>query len=99
MRSVSGLMKDKLRTKGVLPVQHPYTGAPFNHAGGEEIKLELAEVSGNDAIVDWLLLELRAAADPLNIVATKAFMVQRDGDLMDAPKRCNRPVIPWHSSQ
>ena len=40
-------------------------------------------VSGDDAIVDWVLLELRSSSSPANIVATRAALVQRDGDVVD----------------
>jgi hypothetical protein len=38
--------------------------------------------SGHDAVVDWVLLELRAAADPATVMASRAALVQRDGDVV-----------------
>ncbi len=40
-------------------------------------------VTGIDAPVDWILVELRAASNPDSIVATKAGLLQRDGDVRD----------------
>ena len=40
-------------------------------------------VSGPDAIVDWVFLELRSAENPVMVVATRSALVQRDGDVVD----------------
>ncbi len=82
--SKTGLMQDDLRITGVLPVAQPYTLAPFAYAGTEQINLDLVTPTGADAIVDWVLLELRAANTSTTILARKAVLVQRDGDLVDA---------------
>lgn len=79
----SGLMTDHLRSKGILPLLQPYSNAPFNYSGAEQINLDLALIEGNDAMVDWVLLEL-LSADTQQLVAAKAVLIQRDGDLMDA---------------
>jgi hypothetical protein len=40
------------------------------------------DATGANAIVDWVLVELRAAADPTHIVATRSALLQRDGDVV-----------------
>jgi hypothetical protein len=40
-------------------------------------------VAGDDAIVDWVLLELRDATTPATILHRRAALVQRDGDVVD----------------
>lgn len=40
-------------------------------------------LTGNNAIVDWVFLELRDAANPQTVVATRSALVQRDGDVVD----------------
>jgi len=87
--SGSGLMRDDLR-QGALPVSyplipnaHPYGGAPWNHAGSETLAPWAMAVTGDDAIVDWVLLELRDAGTPTVIVARRAALLQRDGDVVD----------------
>ena len=40
-------------------------------------------VSGNDAIVDWVLVEIRDALVPANILTSRAALLQRDGDIVD----------------
>jgi len=41
------------------------------------------DVTGDDAIVDWILVELRDADQPSTVLATKAALLQRDGDVVD----------------
>jgi len=40
-------------------------------------------VTGENAIVDWVFLELRDKNDYTNTVATRSALVQRDGDIVD----------------
>ncbi len=40
-------------------------------------------VTGSDAIVDWVYLELRDKTDDGNVISTRAGLVQRDGDVVD----------------
>jgi hypothetical protein len=40
-------------------------------------------VTGEDAIVDWVFLELRNKNNNANVVATRSGLVQRDGDVVD----------------
>jgi len=87
--SGTGSMRDDLRT-GSLPViyplipsSHPYGGAPWNHVGGETLAPWVLTVSGSEAIVDWVLVELRDAGAPTLIVASRAALIQRDGDVVD----------------
>ncbi|MFZ1569076.1 MAG: SdrD B-like domain-containing protein [Thiolinea sp.] len=80
----TGLMQDSLRSLGLLPITQPYTANPFNYQGTEQLNLDLATVTGKDAIVDWVLVELRDAVQPNTVVAGKAALVQRDGDVIDA---------------
>lgn len=82
----TGLMRDSLRSKGLIPLQQPYGGTPFNYAGTEALNRSLNSVSlggDADALVDWLLVELRSATNPSLILAQKSVGVQADGDLMD----------------
>jgi len=79
-------MNDGLRQNGFLPVAEPFTTLGFNHfgdGGGETMAASVLNVSGNDAIVDWIMIEIRSNANPTNILATKSALVQRDGDIVD----------------
>jgi hypothetical protein len=81
----SGLMRDDLRTGGLIPATEPYTALGFTHVlgGGESVAPAVLAAAGPDAIVDWVLLELRDAANPSALVATRAALLQRDGDAVD----------------
>lgn len=82
----TGLMKDSLRAKGLIPLQQPYSHSPFLYHGTETLNRSLTSISlggDGDALLDWILLELRSATDPAVVVAQKAVGLQADGDLMD----------------
>lgn len=80
-----GLMRDALRSGGLLPATEPYTalGYPASGGGGEQAIEGLFGVSGPNAPVDWVRVELRQAADPTVMVAVRHGLVQRDGDIVD----------------
>ncbi|MCB9168975.1 MAG: PQQ-dependent sugar dehydrogenase [Flavobacteriales bacterium] len=81
----SGLMRDALRSSGYLPTSEPYTGLGYTQAmggGGETVPGATLNITGSNAIVDWVLVELRDKNDPTTIVATKCALVQRDGDVV-----------------
>ncbi len=91
------IMRDDLRirdravgeTVDFLPATEPYTAlANFTHVGGgggEAVADEAAVFAdnGNDSIVDWVFVELRSETDAAVVVATRAGLVQRDGDVVD----------------
>ncbi|MEO8068589.1 MAG: delta-60 repeat domain-containing protein [Flavobacteriales bacterium] len=84
--SGTGLMNDALRSAGVVPNTEPYTGLGYNHVGGgggEAMNASVLAVQGNNAIVDWVFLELRNSADMQQVLATRSVLVQRDGDVVD----------------
>jgi hypothetical protein len=87
MGTTDTLMRDDLRTKGVLPLHEPYGDMPeFSHrgtGGGEVVDTSLLMIDGPNAIVDWVLIELRDPIEPGNIIATRSALLQRDGDVVD----------------
>ena len=86
-----GLMRDDLRANNLIPINQPYKNAlstRFTHvgAGGTETTnstILSANVGLPDAIVDWVFVELRDAADATTITRTFSALVQRDGDVVD----------------
>jgi hypothetical protein len=80
--SSTQLMSADLNALKLLPKQQPYNGAPFKYAGTETLSTMLQETTGNNAVVDWALVDLRSS--PSTVVASRAVMLQRDGDLVDA---------------
>ncbi len=83
----TGLMRDVLRQKNYLPLQEPYTNAApaFQHTRGgkEQVDAAVFRISGENAIVDWVFLELRDKTDASKISATRAALLQRDGDVVE----------------
>ena len=84
----SGLMKDSLRSKGLLPLIEPYSSLPYNklvtpnEPAGESTTPIILSQTGQDAIIDWVYLELRSSLNPAMVVATKRALLQRDGDVV-----------------
>jgi hypothetical protein len=84
--SATDRMRDDLRVNGQLPTSEPYTALGFVQAGNggaESADASVFTTTGDNAIVDWVLLELRSAVDPTTLIATRCALVQRDGDVVD----------------
>ena len=82
---ITGLMNDSLRVNGLIPLTEPYTGLGFSHVGGgggESIDAGVLTTSGPNAIVDWVMVELRDKTDSAAVIATRSGLVQRDGDIV-----------------
>jgi hypothetical protein len=83
--AAQGLMHDSLRVRGMIPLVEPYTALGFVQVaggGGEVISSSVLAVSGNNAIVDWVRVELRASGSSGLVVATRQALLQRDGDVV-----------------
>ena len=91
-------MRTALYEQGLLPEKQPYdsihttmgyTNSPdfapaFEHYGSEQLSDAVAKGSGDNAIVDWVLVEVRDAEDPSIRLATRAAVLQSDGDIVEA---------------
>ncbi|MBK9276130.1 MAG: S8 family serine peptidase [Flavobacteriales bacterium] len=100
--SGSGLMRDDLRAQGLLPLTEPYTAAGFvmvNNSTPSTTAPVLA-VTGTDAIVDWVLVELRASGDPTQVLGSRTALLQRDGDIVSvdgtSPVSFDLPAGSYH---
>ncbi|WP_422105324.1 hemagglutinin protein [Winogradskyella sp.] len=71
-----GLMNDDLRTVGDLPTTSPYEDAATCDAS-------VFNTTGNDAIVDWVWLSIRANNDNQKQIQGRSALLQRDGDIVD----------------
>ncbi|CAA6805048.1 MAG: Cadherin [uncultured Thiotrichaceae bacterium] len=92
------LMSDDLRSSRYLPYEQTYSRLQdsfgygsngnvsplFNYEGEETLSDAVYNVTGNDAIVDWVLLQIRDRNDSTRVLASYAAVVQRDGDVVDA---------------
>ena len=85
--NINGLMRDDLRKKGILPYQEPYSWlSGFQHVGnggGELVDSSLFLIEGAKGIVDWVLIEMRSVSDMASVLATKAALIQCDGEVVD----------------
>jgi serine/threonine protein kinase, bacterial len=80
----TGLMNDGLRANGLIPLQQPYLNVfSFSYAGTESVAQSVLNTTGNDAIVDWVLVELRDKAQPTTVVKRRAALLQSDGDVVE----------------
>ena len=81
-----GLMSDHMRSAGLLPLTEPYTALSYAHVGGggETTTPTVLQTSGANAVVDWVVVELRDATTPATVIATRCGLLQRDGDVVAA---------------
>ncbi|MBO6880935.1 hemagglutinin protein [Winogradskyella sp.] len=70
------IMEDDLRTNDQLPTTSPYED-------NATCNTTVFDITGNNAIVDWVWLELRDANDNTKIVNARSALLQRDGDVVD----------------
>jgi hypothetical protein len=99
------LMEDDLRRLGYIPKLQPYGSLlssfgysnsdvssipPFNYPGTDTATDAMLAVTGNDAPVDWVLVELRDANDPQTRIAAKAGLLQRDGNIISTSPDASR---------
>lgn len=80
--AASGLMVDSLRAKGLVPLLEPYTALGHAVDGPLTVDAAVLATSGNNAIVDWVLVELREGDAPHAVVEARAGLLQRDGDVV-----------------
>ncbi len=76
----TNLMRDNLRVAGLIPSTEPYS-AIYGGPGGETVAPSVLAVNGNNAIVDWVRVELRTSPAGPAVAVTHA-LVQRDGDVV-----------------
>lgn len=77
----TNLMSDDLRVAGLIPATEPYS-AVYGGAGGETVAPGVLAVTGNNAVVDWVRVELRGSPTG-PAVAVVHGLLQRDGDVVD----------------
>ena len=85
LNTTTGIMNDGLRGLPTFPLTEPYSGLGYTHVaggGGETTTAAALAVTGNNAIVDWVFVELRSKTDPSVVLATRSALVQRDGDVV-----------------
>ena len=80
--STDVLIRDDLRVKSLIPLQHPYgTQTPLTVITAPTSAV--FNVTGANAIVDWVFIELRSGTNSATVVDSRPAFVQRDGDIVD----------------
>lgn len=87
----TGWMHDSLRKNGLIPLSDPYRTAAYStkfthkkNGATQTTTNAILGITGANAIVDWVFVELHDAANPTTVIATKAALLQRDGDVVSA---------------
>lgn len=70
------IMTDELRSNGLIPNVSPYVDAL-------SLAPSVLNITGNDAIIDWIWIELRDKVDETIVVASRSALIQADGDIVD----------------
>lgn len=84
--AADGLMGDGVRAAGLLPLSEPYTALGSTIVGwgaARRVAPSVFSVTGANAIVDWVWLELRSAAVPATVLRARPALLQRDGDVVE----------------
>lgn len=91
--TTDGKMRDDLRINNVIPLTEPYTalGTAGNtrfsrpdFTTSEQTTNAILSITGDDAIVDWVFVELRDPADNSVVLHTKSALIQKDGDIVES---------------
>ena len=87
-------MHDSLRVAGLLPANDPYPGLGYAYptALNANMPASMTMMTGDNAIVDWVVVELRDQNDPVDIVYSQPGLLQRDGDVVGTDGTWPLPV-------
>jgi hypothetical protein len=75
-------MRDELRVAGLVPLQEPYTAMGFTLEQAASIAPAILIPASSSAVVDWVLVELRSANDPASVIARRAAILKRTGNVV-----------------
>lgn len=70
----AGVMKDDLRSNNVIPTTSPY-------ADGATCNASVFNATGNNAIIDWVWIEIRGA-DKTTVIAETSALIQANGKVV-----------------
>jgi PKD repeat protein len=80
--TTTGLMRDNLRSLPSFPLTEPYTAMGIV-CNGETTTAAVLSVAGSNAIVDWIVVELRSNGTAAAVIKRRAALLQADGDIVD----------------
>jgi choice-of-anchor B domain-containing protein len=76
----NGIMRTDLST--TLPLNEPFTALGFTHQNGGGGESTTSSIITNNAIVDWVFVELTSTATP-SVSYTRSALLQADGDIVE----------------
>ncbi|MBK8498880.1 MAG: hypothetical protein IPL52_08695 [Flavobacteriales bacterium] len=74
-------MDDALRAAGLIPLQEPYTALGFVLEEDAVTTALALSLTGSNAVVDWVLVELRSANDPSMVLRRRAALLHGTGKI------------------
>jgi photosystem II stability/assembly factor-like uncharacterized protein len=88
---VSELMSNDLALNTTFPLNDPYAALPYNtdfiHVNNASVQTTtsaIVNVTGNQAVIDWIFVELRTGTSgSTSVVYTKAALLQKDGKVVE----------------
>ncbi|MFT4662104.1 MAG: endonuclease I [Patiriisocius sp.] len=79
-------MSDNLRINNSIPLMEPFTALGFNGQPTSTTSTML-NVIGDDAITDWIYIELRDPQNPNIIIDSQSALIKRNGEITDATQQ------------
>ncbi|MFK7925580.1 MAG: SdrD B-like domain-containing protein, partial [Bacteroidia bacterium] len=83
----TGEMEASLANQNLIPLNQPYNAAPWNYSGTESLSAIPTQM------IDWILLELRSAADSTQILARQAVWLDKAGYLHEVNANGGYPEL------
>ncbi|MBK8338834.1 MAG: right-handed parallel beta-helix repeat-containing protein [Flavobacteriales bacterium] len=85
MNWTTGIMATSLKTAGLVPQTEPYTALGITVANsGATVASSVWNATGNQTVVDWVVLELRNADATYTVAERRAAILRADGTVVDA---------------
>ena len=79
----TNLMNDNLRSAGLIPSTEPYTALGYTMENtGATVTSTVLNTTGNNAPVDWVMLDLKNPTSGYPVAARRACLVRRDGTVI-----------------
>jgi hypothetical protein len=77
-------MDDDLRAANLIPLSDPYPAIGYVHVNGAGASTtnSVLSINGTNAIVDWVVIEVRSDTSPSQRIYTTSALLQRDGDIV-----------------
>jgi hypothetical protein len=75
-------MSDDLRSRKLLPTEEPYTERGHIITSDHTLDPALLDTTGTNAIVDWVVIQVRDSNDASIILTSWAALLQRNGDIV-----------------